>query len=85
MTTTGIAALVLGLVCLGVLVHDLRARRTAFAQFAATRTGRPRTFWLGIACWGACLTGSLLVAFAEHERQLCEGQHPCVISVEVSA
>ena len=85
MTTTGFAALALGLICLGVLAHDLRTRRTAFAQFAASRTGRPRTFWLGIACWSACLAGSLLVAFAEHERQVCDGQNPCVVTVEVSA
>ena len=85
MTSTEFAALALGLICLGVLAHDLRTRRTAFAQFAASRNRRPRTFWLGIACWAACLAGSLLVALAEHERQVCSRQDSCITTVEVSA
>jgi len=85
MTSLGLLAVALAALCLGVLVHDLRRRRTMFAQFAAHRAHRPRTFWLGIACWAACLTGCLLVMVAEHERQVCAGQHPCILTIELSA
>jgi len=85
MSTLGLAALLLALSCLGILVHDLLRRRTAFAQFAASRTRRPRRFWLGIACWSACLTGCLLVVAEDRLHQLCHGQSPCTIILSVPA
>jgi len=81
----GLVALALGLTCFAVLVHDLRIRRTAFAQFTAARTNRPLAFWLGIAGWSACLSGCLLVALADSGRQVCGGRYPCTITIEAPA
>jgi hypothetical protein len=82
MSFMGLVALALGLACFAVLVHDLRVRRTAFAQFAAARAKRPLSFWLGIAGWSACLSGCLLVSLADLGRQACGGRDPCTITIE---
>jgi len=82
MSALGLVALLLAAACCIVLIYDLRLRRTAFAQFAAGRASRPTVFWLGIAGWGACLAGSLLVALADHDRQACDGRMPCAAKME---
>ena len=84
MSPLGLLALLLAFSCLGVLAHDLLRRRTAFAQFAASRTRRPRTFWLGIAGWSACLLGCLLVVTAEYGRQVC-GEDECTVTLRLAA
>jgi len=81
MSALGVLALLLAGACSGVLLRDLRLRRTAFAQFAARRASQPTIFWLGIAGWSACLAGSLLVALADHGGQAC-GPVPCTASME---
>jgi len=89
MSFVGFLAMALAIGCAAVLVHDLRRRRTAFGQFAASRGRAPRVFWLGIACWGACVTGAMIVALDDHGRQVLQDQAqlpgPSVIVVTAPA
>lgn len=84
MTALGMIAAGLAFACIGVLVHDLWYRHTAFAQFAAGRRANPRLFRLGIAAWSACLLGSTIVALEDLGLHTPENSSPRTIIIRAS-
>ena len=80
MSAVGWIAALMAVACAWLLVLDLRARRTAFAQFAASHRRHPSLFWIGIAGWAACLAGCLLVVLKERPAaDPCAGEENCVV------
>jgi hypothetical protein len=78
-----VAALLTGL--LGwVLARDVRRRETALAMLYAHRDDQPGPYWAIMGFWAICLLFCALLALAAYlADDICEGQDPCNITVEV--